>query len=80
MIAPFAFVGSRGGADLTCYTSPVVHVTYSWPSQLGAWCSAFYLFCCIFLGTVVVMYWRRFTPCGVCDEYPANCRCKGRDY
>lgn len=80
MIAPLAFLGPRQEADLTCYTSPVQHVTYSWPSQMGAWASAFYLFACIFVGVMVVMYWRRFTPCEVCDEFKPNCRCKGRDY
>lgn len=83
MILGGSFIGSQRGsseADLTCYTSPVTHVTYSWPSQMGAYASALYLFSCIFLAVVVVWMWAHYRPCETCGEYRVGCRCKGRAY
>ena len=66
--------------DLTCYTSPTVHVTYQWPSTMGALTSAVYLFACVFLAVTVVWMWKHYRPCDTCGEYAAQCRCKARAY
>ena len=66
--------------EVTCYTSPDVHVTYIWPSGFTPYLLALYFFACIFLGVMTVWCWWHFKPCDTCGEYRPQCRCKGRDY
>lgn len=80
MIAAGLVGSQRASEDLTCYTSPVVHVTYQWPSSMGDWAISFYVFACIFIGVMVVWFWRTHRPCAACGEFESQCRCKQRDY
>lgn len=70
----------RPAVDTTCYTSPTVHVTYSWPHGLQAYTYAVALFAYIFIAIMVVWMWKHYRPCEGCGEYQDQCRCKQRIY